>query len=79
MGQKLQLKIFLLHENFTCKDICLNVCKLSFFLLHWVFVAVRGLSLLVAGGGCSLGVVPRLLTAVASLVEHGLGSGGAWA
>ena len=49
------------------------------FWLHWVFVAVRGLSLLVAGGGYSLGVVPRLLTAVASLVEHGLGSGGAWA
>ena len=49
------------------------------FWLHWVFVAVRGLSLLVAGGGYSLGVVPRLLTAVASLVEHGLESGGAWA
>ena len=27
MGQKLQLKIFLLHENFTCKNVCLNACK----------------------------------------------------
>ena len=43
-----------------------------FFWLHWVFVAVRGLSLVAASGGYSV-VVRGLLIAVASLVmEHGL-------
>ena len=41
---------------------------LPFFLL-WVFIALRGLSLIVASGGCSLVMVHKLLTAVASLVE----------
>ena len=29
------------------------LCKLFYFWLHWVFVAVRGLSLAVESGGCS--------------------------
>ena len=38
-----------------------------YFWLHWVFVAVCGLSLVAASRGYSL-VVLRLLTVVASLV-----------
>ena len=43
-----------------------------YFWLHWVFVAVRGLSLVAVSGGYSV-AVRELLIAVASLVaEHGL-------
>ena len=43
-----------------------------YFWLHWVFIAVRGLSLVVASGAYSV-VVCGLLIVVASLVaEHGL-------
>ena len=43
-----------------------------YFWLRWVFVALRGLSLLAASGGYSV-AVRGLLIAVASLVaEHGL-------
>ena len=43
-----------------------------YFWLRWVFVAVRGLSLVAASGGYSV-AVRGLLIAVASLVaEHGL-------
>ena len=46
---------------------------LVFFWLCWVFVAVRGLSLVAASWGHFLVVVLGLLIAVASLVaEHGL-------
>ena len=42
------------------------------FWLHWVFVAARGLSLVVASRGYSV-AVRRLLIAVACfVVEHGL-------
>ena len=41
-----------------------------YFWLRWVFVAVRGLSPLVASGGHFLGSMRRFLIAVASLVEH---------
>ena len=44
-----------------------------YFWLHWVFIAVRGLSLVVVSGGLLFVAVHRLLIAVASLVaEHGL-------
>ena len=44
-----------------------------YFWLHWVFVATRGVSLIVASGGRSLDAACRLLTAVAPFVdEHGL-------
>ena len=44
-----------------------------YFWLRWVFVAVRGLSLVAARGGLLFVAVRRLLTAVASLVvEHRL-------
>ena len=44
-----------------------------YFWLHWVLVAVFGLSLVVASRGYSLLAVLGLLTAVASLVaEHRL-------
>ena len=39
------------------------ITSFFFFWLHWVFVAARRLS---------AGVVPKLLTEGASLVEHGL-------
>ena len=44
--------------------------KNIYFWLCWVFVAVCGLSLVVASGGYSLVVVHRLLVAVASLVSE---------
>ena len=45
--------------------------RMVFFLwLHWVFIAVHGLSLVVASGGCSLVAVHRLLVAVACLVAR---------
>ena len=47
--------------------------KFIYFWLRWVFVAVRGLSLVAVRGGYSFVAVHRLLIAVASLVaEHGL-------
>ena len=47
--------------------------KFIYFCLHWVFVAVRGLSLVAASGAYSFIVVCGLLIAVASLVvEHRL-------
>ena len=50
-----------------------NVCSVlpirkRFFLLHWVFVAVQGLSLVAVTGVSSLLVVLRLLIVVASVV-----------
>ena len=46
---------------------------LECFWMHWVLVAVCGLSLVAAGGGCSRVAVCVLLIAVASLVpEHGV-------
>ena len=50
----------------------LIIC-LFIFWLHWVFVAVRGLSLVAASGGLLFVAVRGLLIAVASLVaEHRL-------
>ena len=50
-----------------------NLKKNFFFLLHWVFVAMSGLSLVEASEGFSLVAVRRLLTVVAYLVaEHRL-------
>ena len=50
-----------------------NLFDLFDFWLHWVFVAARGLSLVVASRGLLSVAVRRLLTAVASLVaEQGL-------
>ena len=44
-----------------------------YFWLHWVLVAVHGLSQVVSSRGYSLVVVLRFLIAVVSLVaEHGL-------
>ena len=46
---------------------------LFYFWLLWVFVAVRGLSLVAASGGHALAAVHSLLTLVGSLlVDHGL-------
>ena len=46
---------------------------LFLFWLCWVFITARGLSLVVASGGCSLAAVRGLLTVATSLVaEHGL-------
>ena len=45
-----------------------------YFWLHWVFVAVCRLSLLVASGGLLFVVVRRLLIVVASLVAEHTGS-----
>ena len=51
----------------------LNLFYFIYFWLHWVFVAVRGLSLVAASGGYSTLPLRGLLIAVASLVaEHGL-------
>ena len=51
--------------------------SIYYFWLPWVFVAMCGLSLVVASGGYSLDAGHRLLTAMASLVaERGLGGMG---
>ena len=50
-----------------------HVCFLSFyFWLHWVFAAAHGLSLVVASGGYSPIVVPRLLTVLVYCTAQGL-------
>ena len=75
-GEAINTSVFFYIFIYLC--ICLR--------LHWVFVAVRWLSLAAArkktfywGGGWATLVVCRLLIAVASLVvELGLSSG-AWA
>ena len=68
-----------LHSHQQCRKVpkkngffLVNViCLLYLFLACWVFVAVCGLSLVVASGGYSLVAVGRLLITVASLVaEH---------
>ena len=61
---------------------CLDLC--IYLWLLWVFVAVRGLSLVAAGRVCSLVAVCRLRNAVVSLAaQHGsrvhrFNSCGAW-
>ena len=60
---------------FINKIIFLNlfILFIYYFWLRWVFIAARGLSLVVASGGLLFVVVHGLLIAVASLVtEHGL-------
>ena len=59
---------------FTPKIVAVTFKKLFiYFRLHWVFVAVCGLPLIVASRGHSPGVVHCLLIAVAFLVVgHGL-------
>ena len=42
-----------------------------FFFLHWVFVAVRGLSLVVAMGAILLAVCGLLIVVASLVVEHG--------
>ena len=60
-------------KNYSFFLLCVRV----FIWLLWVFVAMCGLSLVVASGGYSLDAVHRLLIAMASLVaEHGLGGMG---
>ena len=60
---------------FINKIIFLNlfILFIYYFWLRWVFIAARGLSLVVASRGLLFVVVHGLLIAVASLVtEHGL-------
>ena len=65
----------LVNQNLVC-IIFIYLFKNKLFIyfwLHWVFVPVRRLSLVVASGGYCFVAVRRLLIAVASLVvEHGL-------
>ena len=59
-------------SDFVVKAFFKKFIYLIYFWPCWVFVAVRGLSLVVVSGGYSV-TVSRLLIAVASLVaEHGL-------
>ena len=46
--------------------------KIIYFLVHWVFIAVRRLSLGATRCGYSLVMVHRLLIEMVSLVEQGL-------
>ena len=80
--------MFLLISNNECSVGCVGILKstritffflinlfiiLFYFWLRWVFIAARGLSLVVAIRGLLFVVVRGLLIAVASLVaEHGL-------
>ena len=70
-----------IHSFFFWTLVCFLFLRFIYlcicFWVHWVFVAVQGLSLVAASGGCSLVDMHRLLTVVASLVvEHGLGRAG---
>ena len=49
-----------------------------YFWLHWVFIPAHRFSLVVESGGCSLAVVCRRLTSLASLVGE-YGPYGTWA
>ena len=49
-----------------------NLLKVINFWLHWVFIAVRRLSLVVASRGYPLVVACGLFVVVASFVEHKL-------
>ena len=86
-----------LHHIFICSLVGGHLgCFYLFlfvFLLHWVFVAARGLCLVATSRGYSLVAVRGLLIAVASLIAeqglysvqasvvaaHGLSSCGSWA
>ena len=72
--KKRRLQNFIPKGSLFIFKIYLLIFFIYFFLAGWVFVAVRGLSLVAVGGGGLLFVaVHRLLIAVASLVaEHGL-------
>ena len=64
--------LYLSNTFSACIFLFFRVHFFFFFWLHWVFVAVRVLSLVVASGGYSI-VVRGLLIVVASLVaEHKL-------
>ena len=71
--------LFFLDQVSFSKNKIIYIFNLFIYLwLCWVFVAVRGLSL-VAGSGLLFVVVHGLLIAVASLVaEHGLQACGLW-
>ena len=50
-----------------------NIIYLFYLWLHWVFICMPGLSLVVVSGGCLLAAVRGLLVSVTSfIVEHTL-------
>ena len=53
-----------------CKSFYVFIYLFIYLWLRWVFVAVRGLSLVVVSGGYSSVAVHRLLIAMLSLVEY---------
>ena len=62
-----------LSEYVAYKEWSLKKIFFKHFWLHWILVAACSLSLVVAGGSCSLAAARRLLIAVASLdAGHGL-------
>ena len=61
---------FCFVESVRTRDWALK--KIIYFLVHWVFIAVRRLSLGVTRWGYSLVMVHRLLIEMVSLVEQGL-------
>ena len=66
-----------LHISFYC-GIFLKISFIYLFWLHWVFVAMSGLSLVAVSGGYAPAVIHRFLITVASLVvEHRLNACGA--
>ena len=71
LRQLILIQIIVDCKSFKNKFIYLFVY--IYFQLHWVLVAARGLSLVMASRGLLFVAVHGLLTAVASLVaEHGL-------
>ena len=73
MGGRWYLTVVLIHISLMISDpehllmVIYPTRDFLFFWLHWVFIAVLGLSL-VESGGCSLTSVRRFLMVVASLV-----------
>ena len=72
-GSSHQSQLFQMHLEYLLKNLFLYLC------LCWVLVAARGLSLVEASGGSSLGAVHELLVALLLLQcpgsrAHGLSS-----
>ena len=60
---------FFTLSDATVNEIFLNIFRLFYFWLCWVFIAVGGPSSVAERGGCSLAVGHRCLTAVVSLAD----------
>ena len=64
-----RLPIFIIHV-LSFKDFLFKILFIFYFWLHWIFIAVHGLSLVAKNRGQSLVVVLSFLIVVASVFEE---------